>query len=66
MTRTDGDSYARYLLHVEEIKQSLRIIDQVLHQMPDFIGCGGISFLQHLFPIFHKFINMHNDIACRK
>jgi len=34
-TRTEGDSYARYLLHLEEIRQSIRIIDQVLHQIPD-------------------------------
>ncbi|HEX5240857.1 MAG TPA: hypothetical protein VFW20_07660, partial [Candidatus Limnocylindrales bacterium] len=34
-TRTEGDSLARYLLRVEEIKQSLRIIDQVLDQLPD-------------------------------
>ncbi|MFN8619676.1 MAG: NADH-quinone oxidoreductase subunit D [Chloroflexota bacterium] len=34
-TRTEGDSWARYWLHLEEIKQSLHIIDQVLHQIPD-------------------------------
>src|SRR3954469_16946954 len=34
-TRTQGDSYARYLVHVDEIRESIRIIDQVLHRMPD-------------------------------
>ncbi len=34
-TREEGDSYARYLLHLDEIKQSIHIIDQVLGKMPD-------------------------------
>ena len=34
-TRSEGDSYARYLIHVDEIRESIRIIDQVLHEMPD-------------------------------
>jgi NADH-quinone oxidoreductase subunit D len=30
-----GDSLDRYLLRLDEIRESLRIIDQCLHQMPD-------------------------------
>jgi NADH-quinone oxidoreductase subunit D len=49
-TRTEGDSYARYLLHVDEIRESIGIIDQVLHEMPDGPVMGRIPRLIRIPP----------------
>ena len=34
-TRLEGDSLARYLIRVDEVRESIKIIDQCLHNMPD-------------------------------
>ncbi len=34
-TGTNGDSYDRYLVRLEEIRQSIRIVQQAIEQMPD-------------------------------
>jgi len=34
-TRTEADCLARYLIRLDEIRESIRIIDQCIHNMPD-------------------------------
>lgn len=66
-TAPDGDCYSRYLVRVEEIRQSLRIIEQAARQMPpgrwispDYRYCipERKDSLQNIESLVHHFINV--------
>lgn len=44
-TRTEGDVYARYIVRIEELRQSLKIVEQALNKMP----LGPVSSNNHKF-----------------
>ncbi len=44
-TRTEGDVYARYIVRIEEMRQSLKIVEQALNKMP----LGSVRSSNHKF-----------------
>ena len=52
--RTEGDSYARYLVRMDEIEQSLRIIEQLIDNIPEGEICAKVPKVIKL-PVGHWF-----------
>jgi len=66
-TATDGDCYARYLVRVEEMRQSLHIIEQAAGNMPSgrylsedyrYIVPKRDEMLRHIETLIHHFVNV--------